>query len=180
MTGAAKKRLPTLPLAGRTAPAGRSAFTLVELVVAIFIIAILVTLVVNVARYVYDEGGRRQTRAIQEIVLDAVEAYHQATVPQAYPPSDPVGTYLLLSYLKGDSAVDDNERARIRNATGDILLKLPEDAVNLGVNPPQLVDGFGRLMTYKKDQGAGGTPLLTSAGPDGKLDTADDIRSDGR
>jgi len=168
VSGAAKKRSPS---AAGTVPAGRSAFTLVELVVVIFIIAILVTLVVNVSRYVYDEGGRRQTRAIQEIVLEAIEAYHQVT--DEYPPDDT--GHPLLYYLKADGA-DENDRARIRNATGDILLKLPEDAIN----GTDLVDGFGNAMQYEADQGAGGTPLLTSAGPDGKPDTADDIRSDGK
>jgi hypothetical protein len=41
-------------------------------------------------------------------------------------------------------------------------------------------DGYGKYMDYQQASGAGGTPLLISAGPDGKFGTEDDIRSDRR
>ena len=66
---------------------GRQALTLVELLVAMFIIAILITLVVQVARYVYEEAARKETQSIQNLTMRAVEAYHELT--GEYPPDDP-------------------------------------------------------------------------------------------
>lgn len=48
---------------------------------------------------------------------------------------------------------------------------------------PLFVDAYGdhgKYMDYFSNRGAGSTPLLISAGPDGKFGTEDDIRSDRR
>jgi prepilin-type N-terminal cleavage/methylation domain-containing protein len=50
-------------------------------------------------------------------------------------------------------------------------------------NPATLslfVDGYGKYMDYSSSKGAGSTPVLISAGPDGMFGTEDDIRSDRR
>jgi len=178
------------------------AFTLIELLVVIFILGILVTLVVGVATYVYDEAGRKQTQATQAIVMSAIEAFYAEF--DKYPPDrkPPVtGQYLedesgkiLLRYLTGAIAdADDYEyvmesapsapgdfdelNRRIQRVTLDALLKLPSDAYSPGDSAVK--DGFGNAMRYEREGGLAGRPVLISPGPDENFDTEDDnIRSD--
>lgn len=60
------------------ARAGRAAFTLVELMVVIFIIAIVIAMVVSVSKYVREESARKQTEATQALVMSAVDAFYTA------------------------------------------------------------------------------------------------------
>ena len=159
---------------------GRRAFTLVELLVAMFIIAILITLVVQVARYVYEEAARKETQSAQNLVFLAVDAYHDLT--GEYPPDandsapGPAdANQILLYYLSGqEDTANDEMRARIKKATGDILLKLPPDVMDGQV----IRDGYGNVMLYLREGGLGLRPVLISAGPDGQFGNEDDIRSD--
>lgn len=166
---------------------GRRAFTLVELLVAMFIIAILITLVVQVARYVYEEASRKETQSIQNLTMRAVEAFHELT--GEYPPDDPndfpAGTVttetILLYHLKGDHLRTSPQeeldlKARIKKATGPVLLELPSDVIKAGGNT--IRDGFGNPMQYYRTEGLGNRPVLISAGPDGQFGNEDDIRSD--
>jgi len=155
----------------------RPAFTLIELMVVIFIIGILVTLVVGISKYVYDEAARRETHGIQEIVVTAIQAFREVdgNYPNdAGPPNFAID--VLVDQLVADISCGytAEKAAGIQKATREILLKLPTDAFDGNT----IYDGFGNEMRYYRDQGLGGGPVVVSAGPDGTFDNADDIRSD--
>ena len=66
-------------------------------------------------------------------------------------------------------------------ATQETLAALKKDATVSVSGNLVFADGFGKHLDYREDKGAGGMPLLVSAGPDGDFGAeADNIRSDGR
>ena len=163
-----------------------AAFTLIELLIVLFILGVLVTLVVGVTRYVLNEGRRKETITTEALVMQAVEAFHEVTgeyPPEAdakYPDYLPneESIRVLVHYLKGDAPVTASVpiRNRINERTGDFLLKLPKDAfTGSGV----IRDGFGEALEYDDDGGLGGRPVVISGGEDCDTATAEDnIRSD--
>ncbi len=181
----------------------KSAFTLVELLVVIFIIAILVSLVVGVATYVMDESAIKETEITQAMTMVVLNSFYELYNKYPADREDPSGSYdtddssrVLLKYLTGILEDDDDleyltgqptstqaerdaEGKKIRDALSDSLLKLPEDAFIAG-SPSRILDGWGKDMRYQKDGGFGGTPVLISDGPDQSYPSDDDIRSDGR
>jgi prepilin-type N-terminal cleavage/methylation domain-containing protein len=56
----------------------------------------------------------------------------------------------------------------------------PTPKVFVNYSQPLFVDAYGKYMDYSSSRGVGSTPVLISAGPDGKFGNEDDIRSDRR
>jgi prepilin-type N-terminal cleavage/methylation domain-containing protein len=154
------------------------AFTLIEVLVVIFILGVLAAIVVSVAGYVMSRASGQETAAIQKTLLEAVQAYYDAGNPndpnnlKAYPPesTDPNESGKeLVKYLT-------TQASRAKAAT-EFLLKLPKEAWN-GDSNEAIKDGWGKGMQYEAKGGLGGKPLVISSGPDGRFFTDDDIRSD--
>lgn len=155
--------------AGRTV--GRSdrgeGFTLVELLLVMFIMAVLVALVVGIGASIVEEGNRRKTEAKQVLLMNAIEAYHRVT--GKYPPDrdgtlyDPNNsTAVLLRYLDGHDcgglAEDVKEKAKV------FLREIADD--------PNM-DAWGRAMRYYNRGGR--LPVIISSGPDENF--GDEIRA---
>ena len=146
----------------RQAQAGRRGFTIVELLVVMFVLAILVALVVGVSTYVMDTQAANQTRAAQAILLQAVHAYEDK---HGEPPED-------LWDLRQDPQ------------TRRIIQELNEDFID--TDNQRFRDAFGTQMGYSRTGAFGGGPVIMSAGPDRSAqflggdqdDDADNIRSD--
>jgi prepilin-type N-terminal cleavage/methylation domain-containing protein len=74
-------------------PTMRKAFTLIEIMVVVFIIVVLLGIIVGVSRYVSEETARKQTEATQRQVMVLVDNFQEAF---GKPPADtdpPGGTY---------------------------------------------------------------------------------------
>ncbi len=179
---------------------GRSAgFTIVELLVVMFILAVVVAIITSVGAYVLRIGNERDTASTQRIIMDAVQAYYDNSRPNRYPPDryadDPydglVSGHILLLYLTYDKEeIEDDGGAkpdrRGAKAAQEVLMNLPQEAWDIG--DQRLYDSYGQdpPMRYDADGGLGGKPVLISAGPDRKFsetdtdleNAADDIRSD--
>ena len=139
-------------------------FTLIEMLVVILVIGILVALVVSVSGTIIRRGYIARTRTDLEMIMKAVQVYHEDTIPHAYP-SGPNISDLRSQLLTVPRAAD-----RLRKLNPKVS----------PANPQVFLDWFGFRLRYSPEGGPAGSPLLTSPGPDGDFDTDDDIRSDGR
>lgn len=148
----------------------RRAFTLIEMLAVLFIMAILVALTASVSSWVTTESNRRQTREIMGILQQALQVYYDTH--DEYPDDDGGGD---TSPGKLYEALKDNSKALM------IIRKLPEEAIG---NNTTFCDAWGNVIRYEKAGGFGNQPVLISAGPDmefgddGDDQTKDNIRSD--
>ena len=145
--------------AARPAHPSRWGFTLVELLLVMFILSVLVGLIVGVSWYVIEQGRKQETLSNQKRLMAAIDAYRKVTgnVPNVvYKPdltsaSDPNQVMgLLLTTLSTGSP-----NGPIDRATRPFL-----DGVST-------LDAYGKSMLYLYDGGVGGKPVIVSAGPDG-------------
>jgi len=145
---------------------GRSgaAFTLVELLAVMLILAILVGLVVGVTRYAMARADRIRTIAVMDVVLDAIQAYYDDT--KEYPAS-------LLSLVTNEAA-----KKLLVNLDSETFVK--DDPATNENESASIKDAYGNGIDYDEGGGLGGCPVLISAGPDGNFGNKDDIRSDKR
>lgn len=156
--------------------AGAAGFTVIELLVVISILAILVGLVISVGAHVRMKGLQDDTVNMLGIVQQAVDAYKDATGD--YPEQDV--DFGGPDYA-GQAAA--NSQALLRDlrsveASKDRLRNLPGGRIDIDNNT--LIDAFGNSINYLRDGGAGGLPVIVSAGKDGVWNTSDDLRSDNR
>jgi prepilin-type N-terminal cleavage/methylation domain-containing protein len=166
-------------------------FTLIEMLVVVLIIAIIVGIVVAVGGKVLRDAHANQTKINMKVILTAVQTYSECDPNNAYPldvspipgkPGDYGGSDReWAAYSRSNSLYNcllpGNPDPRVSKK----LVSLGKDGVgpNYGGNNV-FIDGWGKPIEYWSNTGAGGSPLLVSAGSDGKWDTDDDIRSDGR
>jgi type II secretory pathway pseudopilin PulG len=162
---------------------------MIELLVVMFILAVLVALVASVGGYVMRSANEKETATIQAVLMDAIQAWHDkdTSTPKQYPPDRTGPTYvpdasagILMDYLEGRSPPSSTNTPQVRAAT-EILLKLPKEAWGGPASGP-VRDSWGVPMRYHATGGLGGRPVIISAGPDGKFDPSpydeDNIRSD--
>ena len=135
---------------------GRAAFTLVELLAVMLILAILVGLVVGVTRHVTARANYERTIVTMQIVNEAIDAYRD----------DPGTT--------GDPGTLADLTSNV--AAKKVLANLDSETWNQGST---INDAYGNALIYEKTGGLGGCPVVISGGPDGDTNTEDDnIRSD--
>ena len=157
----------------------RPAFTLVELMIVIFILAVLVAIIVSISGYVTNKANEKDTAITQAILMNAIQAWRDKDTnnPKRYPTitNEANSPQELIDQLTGNAAagmtLDD---PRVKAAT-EILLKLSKEAWPNSSRP--VLDGWGNAMQYSSTGGLGGMPVIISHGPDTSRDD-DDIRSD--
>jgi prepilin-type N-terminal cleavage/methylation domain-containing protein len=158
-----------------TAP-GRAAggFTLVEVMVVIVILGILVSLTIGVGRYVSDETARRTTLSTQAIIMSAINAYYDVRKDYPAEANTSAGSTDALAGVRIRGLWD---QLVSEPASAKVLQNLSSDAKKTAER--WFVDGYGKLMDYRKSLGLGGVPVLISAGRDRNFVTEpDNIRSD--
>jgi prepilin-type N-terminal cleavage/methylation domain-containing protein len=146
----------------------RPAFTLVELMAALLILAVAVALTHGIGTSVVDTSRARETRVIQDVIRRAMAAYAQSNsnFPQAQ--GEPHSSAVLLEHL------------RRCEPCGPVLQQLPRLATfEDDRGRVHLVDAFGSPMLYYHDTGelTGRPPTLISRGADHD-DLSDDIVTD--
>jgi prepilin-type N-terminal cleavage/methylation domain-containing protein len=168
-------------------------FTLVELLLVMFVMSVLVALVVGVGTYVVESERKEETIATQNRYLAALEAYRNVT--REYPPTDP-NLAPTVSPPKPSSYADSMNilvrwlnGGRHSNPMSKKIYSATKSFLGEGTTPPT-TDAYGNPMRYYSDKGLGGKPVILSAGPDGEFGVAntdkdkkkrtDNIRSDTR
>lgn len=189
-----RDRHPHSAVRGRSVRAG---FTLVELLLVMFVMSVLVALVVGVGRYVIEQGRKQETINNQDRLIGGIDAFHK--VVGQYPEDDPNGYGLitiLVRQLDGDFSRVKPPGIKTSSALTNEIRDSTKVFVGLGTDDTGVAaaaytkDAWGNEMVYYNEGGLGGKPVIISAGPDGdfgfgvsKLDKEkrkDNIRSDTR
>ena len=179
--------------------------TFLELLVAVAVLAILVSIVVGVSSYVDRSGQVKLTEEAIGTVVSALEEYHDYygkfpfEADAGYVESD------LINDLSADSITGDHNdlcassealyyflhktpvSRKIINELSDRLIAGKGDdglALEIVIDPDVLplmrfIDSWKMPLRYTYEQDDN-FPLIVSAGPDRKFDTRDDIKSTGR
>jgi prepilin-type N-terminal cleavage/methylation domain-containing protein len=172
-----------------------AAFTLIETLVVVSILAILISLVVSIANAVRVTGIEQQVRADLNILMAQVHAYRDLTgkYPAHWAGANPDPTFTAKMNF-GVLICGAGGLVTAGNSSGG-LMAIPSIAGELNERFPSrrfvdfkdgtttyryLSDGFPDNMplNYLSNGGLGGMPVIISTGPDRQWGTADDIRSD--
>lgn len=165
------------------------AFTLTELLIVIGIIAILVAIGAVAGGKAYRWASIKETRASMAIIMNAVMAYQENM--DFYPNIPGFNQDHFLLCVKLDSSNNPDEADAADGTLGfqlvanDFALErikpLPSDAFSKTFETNKdsngvvtwvkggFVDAWGNPFLYSPAAGLGGTPVLVSAGPDGKI-----------
>jgi len=148
----------------------RRGFTLVELMLVMFILSVLVSLVVGVSWYVIEQSRKTETLDTQRRLMAVVDAYRKVTnkLPYYRTPGDrdynPNGT----SYQKDP---DEHMKRLMEVLEGKYNTTVANDSTikaMLGETANSMTsDAYGKSMIFLSDKGVGGNPVIISAGPDG-------------
>lgn len=140
------------------------AFTLIEMLTVLFILAILIALVVSVSKWVINNSNKNKTRDAMKLIIHAVKVYYDEQDPKEYPDTPATDEdFRSCSQLYLD----------IRNDGGkalDVIRALPERIIEGNT----FHDAWDTEMQYDNNGGMGGVPGLRSAGPDGDFNTEED------
>ncbi len=212
-----------------------TAFTLVEMLVVVSVIAVLVTIVISVAGRLDAQGKISRTQSTIALLNTALSEFHDYGF--AYTP----GQYANLKFPIDCNEITVFDKLNTETALRDVMPNITNVSINLDAGltydnlwsgtiamyfllsqvPPcgqtlekldaksivscgttnvtdnggatmtyplrYVVDGWGRPLGYKYYRFTSSTtidtgtiktfPVLTSAGPDGRFDTGDDIKS---
>jgi prepilin-type N-terminal cleavage/methylation domain-containing protein len=146
----------------------RPAFTLVELMVALLILAVGVALVHGIGGSVVDRSRGQETRAIQQVLRQATLAYGQAEAGYPTASGGDASSAVLYEHLRRCSRCE------------PILRRLPRLATYEDTRGRvHILDAFGSPMRYYHGEGelAGRPPMILSHGAD-RDDLSDDIVTD--
>jgi len=163
-------------------------FSLIELLVAIGIIALLVAIGVGVGVKVLGQGKIKATKANMILIMNAIETYHDEF--SVYPgdtsiassrtrtcKQEFVSNVSMSSQLWGYTArtnyTPPNSRDKLKGLPEKVIVG-QETITGTGSGSTStetitfnFADSFGNAMLYSANGGLGGTPVLFSAGPDG-------------
>ena len=172
----------------------RRGMTLIELLVVTIIIGLLMSLGLSVGSSLLTRADRRHTISTMAVVMGAIDAYYEQC--GAYPPQENAAKrdgdgnivmsgekVVMLDPAPDPPGTDDYSdflllMLKTCPASLKALSDLDQQAMNEGAECDYaFIDGFNLPIRYNAIGGFGGTPKLSSAGPDGKYDNDDDITS---
>jgi type II secretory pathway pseudopilin PulG len=141
---------------------------MIELLIVMFILAILIALAVGVGQWVFSDAARKATLSTQEVLFSAIETFHDIEGEWPEGEGDENSAHRLWEQL-----VDEHDRTR------EIVEALDRESFDR--DNEVFLDGYGNPIRYDDSGGIAGRPVLISAGPDGDFSTSEDnIRSDNR
>jgi prepilin-type N-terminal cleavage/methylation domain-containing protein len=152
----------------RAAGPARRGFTLVELMLVMFILSVLVALVVGVSWYVIQQARKAETISNQTRLMAAVEAYRKTTGKLPYDKQPYDADYNPNGPRDYHMEPEKHMKRLLLVLTGQIP-KNPaaEKATKAWLGDTSTNDAYGKSMVYFSDKGVGGKPVVISAGPDG-------------
>lgn len=145
----------------------KAGVTLVEMLIVLAIIMLLVSIAIGVATSVQNQGKERLIKNTFGLLEGALQEYHdfEGVFPEAADPEPYVNSEILYSELN-----------RIP-ASRKLLQELDDSVIKDSVPPTgsmKIYDPWSIVLDYRYV--AGDTfPVLTSAGPDRRFGTLDDI-----
>jgi len=180
--------------------------TFVEILIAVAILVILVSITIGISNYVHVQGDEKLTESAIGIVVTALEQYYDYWREFPFEADANYGEPNLVvdldaSSIVGPGAHNDayassealyyflnttpNSRKLISSLNSRLITNTDNDGVRLeitiGANTvflTRFIDSWRTSLRYTYEQGDN-FPLIISAGPDRKFDTRDDITSTG-
>jgi type II secretory pathway pseudopilin PulG len=150
----------------------RWAFTLVELLLVMFIMSVVASLVVGVSWYVIEQGRKAETVVKQKRLIEAIKAYTKVVGKAPDLGKNPITkvpyediAILHRKLLLGPTA--DANSGTENFDRNNIYYKATSPFLGNDDGGSLLADAYGKAMIYQKDKGFGGAPRIVSAGPDG-------------
>ncbi len=191
-----------------TKPPLARAFTLVEVLMVVVILAVLASLISGVTVYVMDKANREQTLVNQQVIMNAVDRYYDimgeyppdGINPDAAetdklkvigpPPTDPNDTGLILLKFLSASKLDpdlstDATNTTFKNRLAGRMVKINKSSAAILLELPEdamdvagFKDAYGNYMRYEETGGLGGTPVIISPGPDSRFADVTGVAAD--
>ncbi|MDT8300853.1 MAG: type II secretion system protein [Sedimentisphaerales bacterium] len=147
--------------------------TLVEILVAVAIIAILATMVIGIASRINDQTKERGLESTFTLLESALQEYCEGTGKFPEQPEKNFANALIHSeYLYRELDLIPESRKILGRVT-ESLVKNEYGTID---TPPEIYDPWGMVIDYIYVAG-NNFPELLSAGPDKTFGTADDISS---
>ncbi|MHC4344065.1 MAG: prepilin-type N-terminal cleavage/methylation domain-containing protein [Planctomycetota bacterium] len=145
----------------------KAGVTLVEILIAIGVLSVLVSLVLAGATRLHNQGNERLVRETFSLLDGALQEYHESTgrFPEAVR-GDPTATQTLWAELSSERS----SQAILERVSRSLLRS---DAAG---EAPKIYDPWRVLVKYSYAEGDN-FPLLESAGPDRNFETPDDVRN---
>ncbi len=181
------------------APASRPGFSLIELLVAIGIISVLIVIGIGVGMKVLGQSKDKATKANMAIIMNAIDTYYDEF--DEYPgdtptlgagqtrtfheftdkDTDPSASMELWGYLRRPNYTPPKSRDKIKGLPNNVIEN--KNDIDAGDDDIaritfDLVDSYGNVMLYSPNSGLGGTPVIFSAGPDGKFGSVKNVYDD--
>lgn len=150
--------------------------SLIEILIVVAVIAILVTMVIGVAGRIDNQTKEKGVESIFSLLDSALQEYREFTgrfpdQPEKNYANAAVHSELLYKELYSIPGV-----AKVLEKIDGSLIKnqYSPAGVPLAQTSPELYDPWGTVLDYRYAAGEN-FPRLTSAGPDKKFDTTDDM-----
>ncbi len=134
-----------------------SGFTMVEILLVVAIITILMTIMVKVSRSVRLNSQIKTTKANMQLLVSALQEYKD--YKKVYPSGGMSNAFRTMYAIPKCREILNRIPAKYRDTT-------------------TVYDAWKKPLSYSYDNTSGNFPVIISAGPDKKLNNADDIRSD--
>jgi prepilin-type N-terminal cleavage/methylation domain-containing protein len=156
--------------------ANKYGLTLVEVLVAVVIIAILAAGLYSVGNYLETQSKIKLTKSTIEILSAAIEQYHDFYGRFPNDPNHPSDPNLSMEQLYSQLSLAPDAKKILNqiNFSAGKKYSLIKDTDKDG--NPEIVDAWGTNLKYSYTSGDN-FPLVTSAGPDGIWNDDDDITS---
>jgi len=144
----------------------RNGMTLVEILVAIAIIAILLSIGVYVGNAVYEQAKERAVESTFVILESALDEYkeYEGDFPEATDADPVVNSEILYGKLNGLPV----SRKMLEKLNASLICDEDSDG------NPEICDPWGTVLDYWYEQGVNHYPEIVSGGPDKNVFKKDD------
>jgi prepilin-type N-terminal cleavage/methylation domain-containing protein len=148
----------------------KAGVTLVEMLIVLAIIVLLISITIGVATSVQNKGKEQLIKNTFGLLEGALQEYrdYMGSFPEAMDADPNLNCEILYRELE-----------RVPGSR-QIMQEITDSLIDDKAGTPglEIYDPWSTVLDYRYDRAVDTFPVLTSAGPDGRFETTDDINSD--